>query len=506
MSKAIIFRNASVTAVQVLWNAVALFVLYRYLIAKVGVEKIGLWSLVTAITSIAPTIYMGFSSGITRFVAKYAALKDEPTVCGLIETALLMACTLLVGLLVLVFGAGYFLLQVLVPPEHLAEARALLPLTLTGLWFGMLSEVYQSSLTGLQLVAEAKVVLIISSVIYVGVALLLVPDFGLHGVVVGFLVQAAASALGGMLLLKRALSPLALIPHRWDATRFREFGRYGSHLQANFISEMLMEPVTKAVLSMFGGLAMVGYYDIASRMLLIIRGVVVLPTQTLVPVVSEMAETRPDEITNFYKRIAGFMVFLCVPGFGLVICSAPVISWIWFAHDEPLFDLFWVIVALGWIGNALSSPAYVVDLGRGKLKRITRAGLAMLAVNALLGGAGAALFGGEWATVAWSLARWTAALILILSYHSAASLSTWDVFARGNRGLLVASVAGVLLAWGSADYLMAYPDSKPLLYGSLQIVVFSFIALAAMWPHELRSRITTLVTGRFFGRQITPAR
>ena len=47
-----IFRNTGMSVAQAVVSGGILFVLYRYLLSTIGVEQIGIWSIVLAITAV----------------------------------------------------------------------------------------------------------------------------------------------------------------------------------------------------------------------------------------------------------------------------------------------------------------------------------------------------------------------------------------------------------------------------------------------------------------------
>ena len=77
MNQKRILLNAVTTFVQVAGSAATLFFLYRFLVRTIGVERLGIWSLVLATTSAVTLANQGFSTSVTKFVAKYAA-REEP--------------------------------------------------------------------------------------------------------------------------------------------------------------------------------------------------------------------------------------------------------------------------------------------------------------------------------------------------------------------------------------------------------------------------------------------
>ena len=85
----------------------------------------------------------------------------------------------------------------------------------------------------------------------------------------------------------------------------------------------MFEPVTKGLLSRYGGLAMVGYYEMASRMVLQFRIMIVSANQVLVPVIAALQETAPDRIRTIYRESYRLIVYLSVPLFaGLVTANS----------------------------------------------------------------------------------------------------------------------------------------------------------------------------------------
>ena len=57
--------------VQVVLVGISLFILYRFLLRSIGIERMGVWSVVLATTSVANVANLGISASVVRFVAKY---------------------------------------------------------------------------------------------------------------------------------------------------------------------------------------------------------------------------------------------------------------------------------------------------------------------------------------------------------------------------------------------------------------------------------------------------
>ena len=62
--------------IQTILTSVILFLMYLFISRILGLSALGIWSVVMATTSASRLIDIGFSGGITKFVAKYLEKKD----------------------------------------------------------------------------------------------------------------------------------------------------------------------------------------------------------------------------------------------------------------------------------------------------------------------------------------------------------------------------------------------------------------------------------------------
>ena len=67
--------NAIAMFIQAILTSVILFLMYLFISRILGLSALGIWSVVMATTSASRLIDIGFSGGITKFVAKYLEKK-----------------------------------------------------------------------------------------------------------------------------------------------------------------------------------------------------------------------------------------------------------------------------------------------------------------------------------------------------------------------------------------------------------------------------------------------
>ena len=484
-------HNAVTTFAQELLGAALLFLLYRFLFRSIGIERLGVWSLILATTSFLTLANQGFSVSIVKFVAKYVAREQREDVSLLVQTALIsMGLTLAVASLAL-YQVAKWILAIVVPHASLAVSCAILPFALLSLWINVACGILLAAISGHELITHRNYVLIGGSLVYLLLGYLLVPRYGLMGLAYAQTIEAAASFLAAWILLRRRILHFPLIPHRWNRALFQEMIGYGLNFQLITISQAMREPVTKALLTKFGGLAMTGYYDLASRWVVNFRELIVQANEVLVPTISSLQERDPESVPRIYRESYRLIFFLAIPTFSFLVVVSPLVSRIWIGTYEPTFVRFVALLAAGWLVNVLSNPAYVVHLGTGALRSVSIGCVSTAVLNFVLG----IILGRHWrgtAVVAASVASLILGyLVVVVSHHLESGAPFGLLLPKESIGIALSSLVGALVLLpffcsGPAYSLFSLRDSAGLLAMLLMILI-------PMWIHPLRKRLVRWV-------------
>lgn len=490
-----ILYNALSTLAQVIGSAAALFFLYRFLIRTIGIDRLGIWSLVLAAGSVMTLANQGFSTSIVKFVAKYAARENSADVSALIQTAIIS-----VGLAVAALSAGLYpiakwVLAAVVPRAHIAETLAILPFALISLWLDILEGILQAGLAGHELITLCNSLELGGAASYLLLAFILVPVHGLLGLAWAQTFQCAALVIVTWFLLRRRVPQLPPIPLRWNRSLFREMTSYGVHFQLITAAQALREPVTKTLLTRFGGLAYTGFYDLAYRWVFTFRELIAQSNQVLVPTVSRLHESDPKAIPAVYRESYRLIFYLSVPAFASLVVLSPLVSRVWIGRHEPIFVTFVAILAAGWLVNILANPSYVVDLGTGALRWVTVGCLTTAVLNAGLGFLAGHLAGGFAVVGATAFSLATGYLVILVAYHREHRVSFRELLPNESGMILGPSVIGALLF---LPFLCASPAhsllSLRLTLGSLAALLL--MAFIPMWRHPMRKRLVRWVFSR----------
>jgi O-antigen/teichoic acid export membrane protein len=444
-----LFPNASFAVLQVLVTSATLFVLYRYLLSTQGVDALGVWSLVVAATSLASVSNLGLAGGTVRFVSKYLAHRDERSAAEAVETATLSVAVVMGVTVLIIWPASGWLLSLVVPHKWLGVAHALLPYTLTALWLNSTGGAIHSGLDGCHRADRRSLATMLAQPLLLLLTVSIVPSVGLLGLAYAQVLQYLFWATLGWFLLRKELPALSLFPSRWSRKLFREMWRYGLNFQIIAILGMLAEPVLKGLISHFGTLGAVGYYEMANRLIGQVRSLLVSANQVFIPYYSKMKETAYDEIAGLYQENLSTIVLIGSLLISSVVALLPAISLVWIGHLEPQFLLFGVVLAAGWFANILAVPAYFANLGGGWISRNLYCQVTQTVSVVTLGTLGGSLWGATGTVMAWPVALVLGAMVVTLSFQRAEKIPMSIVFSPVNTKAIGLGVAIAVSGFGS---------------------------------------------------------
>ena len=490
--------NAIMSVVQVVVTSCILFLLYRFLIRTIGVEKLGIWSVVLSTSSVARIANLGLSGSVVKFVAKYLARDEQKTTAVVIQTSIISVGIFCGLILLMVYPFASWLLSLVIPSNNLGETISILPYSLISLWIMMIMGTLQSGFDGSQRIGLRSIIIMASTLLHLILSFVMVPHYGLMGLAYARVIQTFMLVVGSWFILRRIIPMLPIIPYQWDKKIFYEMIGYGLNFQIISISTMLYEPVTKALLSRFGGLSMVGYYEMANRMIKQLRALIVSANKVLVPAIANLQERNPNFVQKIYKDNYDLMLYIALPFFSIIIIVIPLISKIWLGHYEAVFVIFSFLLAMNSFINILSVPAYFSYLGIGELKWNTLGHVTIAIANLGLGFVFGYFYGGIAVVIAWILSSIIGSVIIAVSYHFRYKIPLSELIPTQNRKIVIACMFSIFVT-----FLLYHQFGRYFNFITLTtfILLVSFaIIIPFIWYHPMRKRLISLFTNELLNR------
>ena len=461
-----------------------LFILYRFLLKTIGVEQLGVWSLILAMTSVTQIANLGLSGSIVKYVAKYVARRDTASVSRVIQTAAISAA-LFVGMVLLI---GYpfirWIISLVVPDKYISLAISILPYALLAFWIMIITSIFQSGLDGLHRIDLRCLLLMLGAIIQLLLSFILTPIYGLMGLAYSNIIKNLLILICSWVLLRRYFPSLPLFPYKWDKSLFKEIIGYGISFQVISITTMLYDPITKALLSKFGGLSMVGYFEMASKMIQQLRALLVSANQVLVPAIADLYEKIPEKIQSIYISSYRLLFFLALPLYSIIIILNPTISKIWIGHQENIFILFSALLSIGWFINTLNAPAYFAFLGIGNLRWNVIGHVSIGLLNVGLGLLFGFLFDGAGVVVAWTISLILGSSVINLSYHIKNKIQLSELLPLDKNKLIILTCLSSILFSLFIGRIISNTRLINIMVTSLPIII-----LICFWLHPMRKKL-----------------
>lgn len=495
-----LISNAAVSVVQTVISGVLLFLLYRYLLGHLGTEQLGLWSVILASTSVARLSELGLTGSVVKFVARYRALGDDAQAATVVQTAAISIALVMAVLGLAIYPLLDVILKLTIPAAAMPQALNILPWAVLSLWLGSVGGAFQSGLDGCQRMVIRNILMIIANLLYFAAALWLVPHHGLIGLAMGQAAQGLILMVLSWLVLRRELS-LPWVPTLWSKKIFKEIFGYAFNFQISSVAILLFDPITKLLMSKYGGLSSAAYYEVASQLVLKLRGLLISANQALVPAVAKLHETSPEKVRTLYLKAYRLVFFLAVPFYIAILIALPMMSLLLIGRSEPQFLLFGVLLIAGWGLNTLTGPAYFSNLGTGDLKWNSIIHGLIAIINILLGLMLGPIFGGLGVAIGAMAALVIASYVLIYNYHKHYKIPMRYIFPSEHYWLSIACVCSVATSFLVNDSKSS--SESAVLIGALSLSIYALMIVVLMSLHPYGKLLIQMVNSRWRSRQAT---
>ena len=469
-SKKRISINIISTILQVLVVGVVYLFLYKFLLESLGIEKLGVWSIILATSSIANLANFGITSGLVKFIADYNAKKNLKDIPKLIFTALVSIIILFLLIVIIIYFFSKVILGFVVEQKYLSLALEILPYSLLCLFINSVGGIFTSTLEGFQKNYVKNFLFLFSSVFLLLSSYYLVPIYQLKGVAIAQVFQSVIILVGSLLFVINTSQLAIFNKWNWDYKIFRELINYGAKFQVISVFQMLYEPITKGLISKFGGLAVLGYYEMAARLVNQVRALIVNANQVMVPVVAHTNSTQKENLKELYNKMMSITFFVNVLLISVLLIFTPIISILWIGHWEPIFVFSMLLLSTSIFVNILIGPAYFSCVGEGNLNLILKSQIMIGILNLILGYVLGYYFSGKGVIVSWAISVAISSFYLFYNYQKEKDIPLTNLFTKYNVILFVVSVLVTIFSFVFYDVFASYINNTWVLLGCYIIV------------------------------------
>jgi O-antigen/teichoic acid export membrane protein len=263
---------------------------------------------------------------------------------------------------------------------------------------------------------------------------------------------------------------------------------------------MFYDPITKALLSKFGGLSMVGYYEMANRMIQQFRALIVSANQVLVPSIADLQEKSPEKIRSVYLTNYNLLFYLALPLYTMIIISTPLISELWIGHYERIFVILGILLSAGNFLNTLAGPSYFANLGTGLLRWNVISHITIAILNAGLGAIFGIIFNGFGVVVAWIITLSLGSAVIYVAYHIENKIPLRELFPEDSRKMAGLCILIVLISFVIQPRIIY--NTNAIILNIALIIAVLFLMLTMLYFHPMRKRMVEWILNDLVRKRI----
>lgn len=361
-------RNSIAALFQTILQILCVFLSFRILIGYVGLDGLGLWSLLMMFGGIAGSFDVSGASALARSVARADQDFADYAPSAVIHTVLLTSLAINLIIVAALLAAAPLLLSHMISDQQWPDAVRLMPWIAGMMLITPVALGISSAIDGLMRADIRAMLASAAAVIGLGIAVLAIPRFGVVGMVIAQAVQQAVVIVGGWLVLRRHVPGLGWMPTGWRLPIFRRTSGYAVKLNAIGALALLFEPLTKYCVNLSGGTAAVGVYELAARLVTQIRNLIVSSATPLIPAFALAKGGSEPYFATLLHRTQRYasIAALCVAMASLA--AAPIMCLFILKHVSVEVLRLNALLTLGWSINLLSLPLYLAAQGQGLLR------------------------------------------------------------------------------------------------------------------------------------------
>lgn len=376
--------NASLSILQVVLMGISSFIVYKMVLDKLGPELLGVWSLVFSISSVANIANLGVASSLVKFIAVYHKDENWKKINQLVGTGFCVVAGLMSIVVLLLYLCRDSVLSFLLKDNTSELGKLILPLSLLSLWINTVGAIFLAVLDGFKETYLKNILYIVSSLLFIVFTFLFIPQYGILGLGYAQILQGLIILLGSLVLVVKYDSNIYISTMTFNKSAFKEIFSYSFKFQIVTLISIIIEPITKFYLLRFGSLSAVGYFEMANKLVVQARQVLVSANQVIVPFIAQK-ESSKEYIVGFYKTNFSIISICSLLIMGSLAISIPLISLLWVGREEPFFIVSAITLSFAHIINLHTIPANFTNLGTGNINHLIYTTLVICVLTCILG-------------------------------------------------------------------------------------------------------------------------
>ncbi|MCX7918798.1 MAG: oligosaccharide flippase family protein [bacterium] len=373
-TKRIIVRNSFYTVLNDIINIPLKLILISYMIRQLGLAEYGIWSLLGVLGGQIAQMSLSVPQGIIKYVPEYYAKKQYARINQLLSSAVILY--FLLGLIV--FGIA-IIAQTWIYTDLFHISSTQYGYYTFVFWGAVLVfignqifGIFPSLLNGLQRMDIVSKISMVSNIAEVILSLIvLYLGWGLFGLVGLMVVVDSLTILIYIIFAKYLFKPLQIRLSLFDLVELKKILKYSLQLQVSGIASQVVVDLPKVFISYYLGTAATGIYDVALKVVAILRKLLMRLISPIMPTASELFALQENTmIRRLFQQSLRYLYLVGFPLFAFIFAFARELVHFWLGAGVDITiaasTMRWLAVCF-WLNLTVIPAAYLLN-GIGKPK------------------------------------------------------------------------------------------------------------------------------------------
>lgn len=354
-------------------NILILLVSYPIYLKYLGMERYGLWAILSVVISFSAFARLGIDTAVIKYVAEEYGRGNKLGIEKYFSTAiisLLIPGVLICFALVLLKG---FVIQLLnIPEKYISITNTLFPyiVILSGSIFFV--KVIDGSLRGLGRIDLANYYNLGGKVASVITAIILLKfGYGIWSLFWGQVLLYIFLGFLAFFTIYRKLGGFFFSIYFFDLKCLKKIAGFGGTMTGARLVSMFLEPFNKVIIGKYINLSSVTYFEIANRAIRQFRSIFEMGVRAIMPEISKLSvviKGAKGKIHDVLKKAMRLICYLGIPVFIVLFFTAPFLLRLWLSIQyTPEITNAFKIILVGHVANLLVIPIYYLFMGIGKV-------------------------------------------------------------------------------------------------------------------------------------------
>lgn len=388
--KKIVVRNSVYSVINDLVNIPLKLLIISYMIAKLGIVEYGIYSLIQSLGGQIAQMTLSMPQGITKFIPEYLIQKLPKKINETLSTAFVLY--LGIGVIVIILAylfqpiifTDFFKLQ----PDQFDQFSIMYWIAVIVFIGNHVFGIYPSFLNGLQRIDLVSKISMASNLVEVIIQfIILFFGGGLIGIFILMIFIDSATILAYIIYSKILFKPLKVRLTYFNFQELKKILNYSLQLQVSGFASQIVVDLPKWIITRLLGPGATGLYDVALKVVAILRKLLMRLVSPIMPAASELyALNQTITLQRLFLQSLRYLYLVGFPLFAFIFTFSYHLVYFWLRQGVDITaaasTMRWLTVCF-WINLTVIPASYFLN-GIGKPKYVMYSAMSTVILMLLL--------------------------------------------------------------------------------------------------------------------------